>query len=116
MPEYGGTPAQVESGEDSPYNVEAQGVTLELAGVVHFEWKHCVTVEFADRDTYDKAKRLTGWEAYDEDELILEAPTKSDEGYDHPAIIAQVPYELEEGYGEGTAPSTAYCGFYLTAQ
>lgn len=77
---------------------EAAGSTLErVHGVVHFEWLHTVTIEFADRDHYHAARtRFPEWRAWSH--LVLEAPTSSEEGYEHPAIIAA---------------GKAYCGFIL---
>lgn len=91
---------------DERFALAASSVKLELEGVVHFEWLHTVTVEFADPDSYEKALSLTGWQPWG-DGLVLEAASSAEEGYRHPAIICSVPYEDH--------PRTAYCGFMLTA-
>jgi hypothetical protein len=91
--------------EADGYAEAAGGVRLTLHGVVHFEWKHTITVEFKDHESYEAAKAATGWKPWDA-ALILEAPFDCTEGYEHPAILADVPYE--------DAPRTAYCGFMLT--
>lgn len=75
-------------------------LTLELDNVVHFEWKHTITVEF---DTYQhmrEAQELTGWPKWgDPDYHILEAPTSVEDGYyGHSAILVK---------------DRAYCGFIL---
>ena len=82
----------------------AGGITLTIEGVRHFEWKHTVTIEFEDFESFEKARDQTGWKRWGTD-LILEAETSPKEGYDHPAIVADVPYD--------NYPKTAYCGFIL---
>lgn len=74
----------------------ARSRTLEIEGVVHFEWLHTVTVEFDSWGSYNAAVNLTGWRSWSF--LILEAQTSSGDGYDHPAIVVG---------------NTAYCGFIL---
>lgn len=96
-------PKEIEDEEGEGYAAAAFGVELRLEGVVHFEWKYTVTVEFKDRESYEKAKAATGWTKWEG--LTLEAPVNALEGYGHPAIVAAVPYEQ--------FPSTAYCGFIL---
>ena len=86
------------------YAEAAAGVSLTLEGVIHFQWLHTVTVEFRDRESYNKARAITGWKDWG-DGLVLEADTRAGEGYGHPAIVANVPYEEH--------PKTAYCGFIL---
>ena len=97
-------PKEIEDEEGEGYAAAAFGVELKLEGVVHFEWKYTVTVEFKDRESYEKAKAATGWTSWGGG-LILEADTHAGEGYGHPAIVANVPY--------GEHPKTAYCGFIL---
>ena len=75
---------------------DAPGVILELDGVVHYEWKHTLTIEFESRAAFHQAVNLTGWDEYAP--LILDAETDPDEGYEHPAIIAD---------------GIAYCGFIV---
>ena len=59
--------------------------TLEIDGVVHFEWLHTVTIEFDSWGSYNAATNLTGWKEWSF--LVLEAQTSSGDGYDHPAIV-----------------------------
>lgn len=75
---------------------EARAFSLELRGVIHFEWCHTVTVEFSKLEAYFTAQELTGWGEWSPG--VLEATTSADDGYDHPAIIAG---------------DMAYCGFVL---
>lgn len=96
-------PKETEDEEGEGYAAAAPGVTLVIEGVVHFEWKYTITVEFRDPESYKKAKSLTGWTNWEG--LTLEAHVNALEGYGHPAIVAAVPYEQ--------FPSTAYCGFIL---
>ena len=96
-------PKEIEDEEGEGYAAAASGVGLTLEGVIHFEWKYTITVEFKDRESFDKAKAATGWTSWSD--LILEADTHAGEGYGHPAIVANVPY--------GEHPKTAYCGFIL---
>lgn len=91
-------PDDASEAQKEAWSEAAQGITLEIAGVEHFEWKHTVTVEFFTAEAMCDAMRLTGWKFWDEDEFILEAGTSAGDGYDHPAIIAG---------------DTAYCGFVL---
>ena len=97
-------PKEIEDEEGEGYAAAAAGVELKLEGVIHFEWKYTITVEFKDREAYEKAKAITGWKDWGGG-LILEADTHAGEGYGHPAIVANVPYEEH--------PKTAYCGFIL---
>lgn len=76
----------------------ASGNTLEISGIVHFEWLHTVTVEFESYEVMHSAQTLTGWERWSPDMPILEAFTSIADGYDHPAILAN---------------GMAYCGFIL---
>ena len=96
-------PKEIEDEEGEGYAAAAPGVTLAIEGVIHFEWKYTITVEFRDPESYEKAKSLTGWTKWEG--LTLEVPVNALEGYGHPAIVAAVPYEQ--------FPSTAYCGFIL---
>lgn len=91
-------PMHLSDTEQEVHSEAASGICLDIHGVVHFEWKHTVTVEFVDRDAMLAAQKATGWEIYHE--LVLEAKTSPEDGYDHPAIVAR---------------STAYCGFMLVA-
>ena len=99
-------PEGIEDEEGEGYAYAAPVVDLKLEGVVHFEWKHYLTVEFRDLEAYEKAKTITGWKKWGYG-LVLEAETHAGEGYGHPAIVANVPYEEH--------PKTAYCGFMLVA-
>lgn len=76
----------------------AQGEVRVIDGVVHFEWKYDVTVEFATVQIAYMYQQELGWKRWGNDPLILEAPTSAADGYDHPAIIAD---------------GIAYCGFIL---
>ena len=99
-------PEGIEDEEGEGYAAAAAGVGLTLEGVIHFEWKYTVTVEFKDRESYDKAQAITGWKRWSTDDgLVLAADTHAGEGYGHPAIVVNVPYEEH--------PKTAYCGFIL---
>lgn len=85
------------------FDSEAEGYdprdySVEIPGVIHFEWLHTVTVQFADRTTFNAAKEVLGWDVWSDSERILEAPTSADDGYNHPAIIVK---------------DKAYCGFIL---
>lgn len=97
-------PESIPEDEAEGIATDAPGVRLILDGVVHFEWKYTITVEFKDLESYEAAKKITGWKPWGT-ELILEAPFSCAEGYEHPAILADVPYEEH--------PRTAYCGFIL---
>jgi len=77
---------------------EAHCVELELAGVVHFEWRYALTIQFTDLEAMRAAQELTGWEVYERGQFILAAFTDESEGYGHPAIIAG---------------DKSYCGFIL---
>jgi hypothetical protein len=89
-------PTDLTESQQEVHSEAAAGICLDIHGVVHFEWKHTITVEFADRDAMLTAQKLTGWEIYHG--LILDAKTSGLDGYDHPAIVA-----LDK----------AYCGFML---
>lgn len=82
--------------QEDDVNEAALSRTLEIEGVVHFEWLHTVTVEFDSWGSYNSATNLTGWKAWSF--LVLEAQTSSGDGYNHPAIVVG---------------NTAYCGFIL---
>jgi hypothetical protein len=67
----------------------APSVTLTLEGVVHFELKHTVTIEFVDREATETARKLTGWKDWGNlTGCILEATHSVADGYDFPALIA----------------------------
>ncbi len=85
-------------GDDPNDTYDCRDYEYSLEGVTHFEWKHTLTIEFKDRRTYDFAKRDTGWDEWDGNNMILEATTSVEDGYDHPAIIVG---------------DKAYCGFIL---
>lgn len=76
----------------------APAYRLVIAGVTHFEQKHTTTVEFRDTDSYLTAKAITGWAAWCDLKLVLEAPTSAADGYDYPAIVVG---------------KVAYCGHQL---
>lgn len=82
--------------EEDDISDASRSRTLEIEGVVHFEWLHTITVEFDSWGSYNAAANLTGWK--DWDHQILEAQTSSGDGYDHLAIVVG---------------NTAYCGFIL---
>ena len=42
----------------------AGGITLTIEGVRHFEWKHTVTIEFEDFESFEKARDQTGWKRW----------------------------------------------------
>ncbi|MEB8514713.1 hypothetical protein [Acidithiobacillus ferriphilus] len=92
-------PPQTSEVEDETHSANAGGITLELPGVVHFEWLHTVTVEFENDDAFEHAQRITGWTTWSP--RVLEAKTSAADGYQHPAIIAG---------------DFAYCGFNLVAE
>ncbi|MGE4483015.1 hypothetical protein [Acidocella sp.] len=89
-------PTNISEAEHETHASQAAGVMLELPGVVHFEWLHVVTVEFADDDALEHAQRTTGWKTWGY--RVLEAQTSAADGYQHPAIIAA---------------NCAFCGFNL---
>lgn len=93
-------PESLSEAEEETISANASNVRLELEGVVHFEWLHTITVQFASREEADCARSVAGWEWWDEASHILEAPSNVDEGYNHPAILAE---------------NHAYCGFQLVA-
>lgn len=76
----------------------APETTMALAGVVHFEWLHTVTVAFESAQSRHAAQCVTGWPAWDERAHVLEAITSAADGYAHPVIVAD---------------GRAYCGFQL---
>lgn len=82
--------------EEARISDASRSRTLEIEGVVHFEWLHTVTIEFVNWGCYNAAANLTGWKEWSF--LILEAQTSSADGYNHPAIVVG---------------NTAYCGFIL---
>jgi hypothetical protein len=84
--------------EEAKIAEAAAGKTFEINGVIHFEWKHTLTVEFGDQDEHFNPQELTGWRRWGSERNILEALTSGLDGYDHPAIIVG---------------DTAYCGFIL---
>ena len=84
-------PAQQEAASEA-----AGGISLEIKGVNHFEWRHTLTVEFDSFEALQAAQVATGWEHWEG--LVLEASVSVEDGYAHPAIIAG---------------DWAYCGFML---
>ncbi len=95
----------LQNGYPYPYNLskmdaevyDCRAFTCELEGVVHFEWKYILTVEFENESAFRLAWSCTGWERFG-DGLILEANLSIEDGYDHPAIVVY---------------DKAYCGFIL---
>lgn len=79
---------------------DAPNHTIQLDGVVHFEWKHTVTVQFDTAEHATVAQLKTGWRTWYGPDFILEAETSPEDGYAHPAIVAA---------------GKAYCGFRLLA-
>ena len=56
--------------------------------VVHFQWLHTLTVEFADSERGRQQLailRRQGWRDWSPG--VLEAPTSGPDGYGHPAIV-----------------------------
>lgn len=84
--------------EDKP-GWDSREHSLVLEGVVHFEWKYTLTVEFENFEAYSKAMIATGWKNWSN--LVLEAKYAADEGFETPAIIAG---------------NMAYCSFMLMAE
>lgn len=41
-------PYPLVASEEEQEEINSSLTELEISGVVHFEWKHCVTVEFED--------------------------------------------------------------------
>lgn len=68
-------------------SMAAPAYRLVIEGVTHFEQKYTTTVQFRDADSYLTAQAITGWGAWSDLELVLEAPTSAADGYDYPAII-----------------------------
>lgn len=89
-------PKNASEAEHETHSSNAGGIMLDIPGVVHFEWLHSVTVEFADDEAFDHAQRTTGWKTWSY--RVLEAQTSAADGYHHPAIIAA---------------NCAFCGFNL---
>lgn len=87
------------------FDVEKEGYdcrefSVEIEGVIHFEWKYELTIEFK---TYAQAKQYSeqlGWPFWTDDRslAILSAPYSEADGYEAPAIIVG---------------DKAYCGFIL---
>lgn len=84
--------------DSNDYDPRSQEFTL--SGVVHFEWRHTLTVEFDSLEDAEWALENSGgyWHWWDKSCCILEAATSPDDGYNHPAIL----------YGD-----KAWCGFIL---
>lgn len=80
-------PDKLTEKEQEELSMAAPAYRLVIEGVTHFEQKHTTTVEFRDADSYQTAQAITGWAAWSDLKLILEAPTSADDGYDYPAII-----------------------------
>lgn len=81
------------------YADEAMSHTLEIHGVKCFEWKHELTIEFVDYESFCRALDVTGWAHYDH--IVLSAPYSAKDGYNHPAIIVG---------------DKAYCGFIVSSK
>jgi hypothetical protein len=94
-------PTDLSDAEQDDIADEAAGYSVDIPGVVHFEWKHTVTVEFDGLLSANAARDATGWETWGNDPKILEAKTSAADGYGHPAIIIG---------------PTAYCGFMLSLE
>ena len=82
--------------QDDLNNYDAREYFIKIPGVIHFEWKYELTVEFADHRALKKAQEITGWPVYQAN--ILTAPYDDKDGYEAPAIIVK---------------DKAYCGFIL---
>lgn len=79
-----------------PDDYDSRSFSLEIEGVVHFEWRHTLTIEFDSLASFEKAKDQTGWKEWSP--LVLEATYSDEDGYSHPAIITK---------------DMAYCGLML---
>jgi hypothetical protein len=73
--------------EQEEANHDAPNHMLTLSGVVQFEWRFTVTVQFADPVSFQAAKELTGWNVWEESDFILEANTSRGDGREFPAIV-----------------------------
>ena len=69
---------------------------VDIEGVVHFEWKHTLTVGFDSWARMEAIQKRSGWRQWVG--TALEAKTSVDDGYGHPAIVFA---------------DKAYCGFIL---
>jgi hypothetical protein len=92
-------PKNASEAEHETHSCNAGGIMLDIPGVVHFEWLHSITVEFADDEAFEHAQRTTGWKTWSY--RVLEAQTSAADGYQHPAIIAA---------------NCAFCGFNLVSE
>lgn len=90
-------PQGLSEAEQEAISEAAASKQLVLDDVVHFEWLHTVTVEFAPLHALNRAIEATGWKSWN-GAWVLEAPTSLADGYGHPAIIVG---------------DRAYCGFIL---
>lgn len=84
-----------------PDTYDAREYTLDVKGVVHFEWLHTLTIEFKDYEAFEQARVLTDWDVWSRENYILEARVSVEDGYNHPAIIVK---------------DKAYCGFILLGE
>lgn len=92
-------PTNLSEAEQDELSTEAPGKAHDIDGVIHFEWKDTLTIEFATYEPAKAIRELAGWGWWDERRNVVEAHTSKDDGYDsHPAIIVG---------------DTAYCGFIL---
>lgn len=91
--------------ENDGYADAATSINLILPGIVHFEWKYTITIEFATVELAQAAAAATGWKAWDKEGRILEVESSGPEGYDHPAIMTNQRYN--------DYPRTAFCGWQL---
>lgn len=78
---------------------DARSHHIEIDGVIHFEWKHTLTVEFETDIRASRVHLHSEWEVWNHN--TLEARISVADGYNHPAII----------YGD-----KAYCGFILVPE
>lgn len=82
-------PYPTDPDEQEAANEDAPNHIMALSGVVQFEWRFTVTVKFADPESFTAAKELTGWEIWEESDLILEATTSRGDGREFPAIVVK---------------------------
>lgn len=79
-------PVDLPEDEQEEINQDLRGTQITLKGVVHFEWRFSVTVEFIDHEAMREAQAVTGWQQWGAG-AILEAPTSESDGREFPAVI-----------------------------
>ncbi len=92
-------PLNASLAEQDRLSEAAASTGMIIEGVRGVELLHTITVEFHTQAAYLEAKEQTGWPAWDDERLILEALHSHADGYNlAPAIVAK---------------GLAYCGFFL---